>query len=145
MNKKFMLAALTLLITWLGAVAFALYTVHKRITGTGTIKTLGIEVYAEPECLTPVTNIDWGLLEPGQTAQKTVYVKNVGNAPVTLTMTTQEWSPSVASQYISVVWNLENAQLQPNNVMQAIFTLTVAVDIQDVTDFSFTIVLQGVG
>lgn len=145
MNKKFTLITLIWLTVWLIVVALALYSTHKRIAGTGKIKALGIEVYAEPECLTPVTSIDWGLMEPGQSAQKTVYVKNVGNTPITLTMTTQDWNPTIASQYISVTWNLIDAQLPPGDVIQADLALAVDANIQNVTDFSFTIVIQGEG
>jgi hypothetical protein len=73
-----------------------------------------------------------------------VYVKNVGNDPVTLSMNTSAWVPSNASSSISLVWNCTGYVLPLHNAFVACnLTLSVSSSTTGITDFSFNITIAG--
>ena len=78
---------------------------HYRIRNIGRIKAIGIEVYWDAQCTEKVTEIDWGLLGPGDLAGVTVYIKNIRNTPAILNVTTELWSPLNADLYLTFDWN----------------------------------------
>jgi len=117
----------------------------RTLSNAGKVKAVGVGVYSELACINPVTSIDWGTLEPGQKVNKTVYVKNSSNVPLTLSMTTQNWNPSNAPSYINCTWNSEGKSLDANQVTPAVLTLSVGNNITGITDFSFNIVIVGSG
>lgn len=104
-----------------------------------------VEVYYDSACTTVVSSIDWGVIEAGGSANTTVYVKNLGNTPVTLSLSTQNWSPPEASQYIEVDWDYDGRALDPNEVMPITIILTVSANATAITDFSFEIVITSQG
>jgi len=110
----------------------------------GNLKSVGVGVYWEQSCNSEVTSIDWGNLNPGDTVSVTVYVKNEGNVAVELNMTTDNWDPSSASTYLTLTWDRQGFVLNSGEVVQAIFTLWVSPNIQNVTTFSFDIIVTGV-
>jgi len=116
----------------------------QTIPSSGTVTTVNVGVYTNPTCTTNCTSISWGTISPGSTATYTVYVKNSGNAPVTLNMTTSDWSPSNANQYITLTWNRANYTLAAGASISATLTLTVSSSISSsITNFSFNIVITG--
>jgi len=110
----------------------------------GNLKSIGVSVYWEQSCTSEVTSINWGNLNPGDTVSVTVYIKNEGNVAVELSMTTDNWDPSSASTYLTLSWNRQGFVLDSGEVVQATFTLSVSPDVQDVTTFSFDIIVTGV-
>ena len=117
-----------------------------RTVGTsGTVKAINVEVYWDSECTQVVSDVDWGFCEPNSTVEKTVYVKNNGNAPMTLNMSYSGWSPAEAGDYISLTWNQEGTQIAADAVVQAILTLSISDTITGITEFSFNIVIEGTG
>jgi hypothetical protein len=127
------------------ALASALLMASQRITNNGNVdvKAVGVGVYWNSGCTNNVTSIDWGSLEPGEAVDRTVYVKNSGNVPLTLGMTTENWNPSSAADDISFMWNREAYVLPADGVIQAVLTLTISSDIQGTTSFSFDIIVTG--
>jgi len=110
---------------------------------TGRVVTIDVDVYWESACVNKVSSINWGELDPGESETVTVYVKNTGNVPMTLELSTDEWSPLAAEMYIDLQWDYSGGQIQPDGVVQVTFTLTVSGIIDGVTDFSFDIVITG--
>jgi uncharacterized repeat protein (TIGR01451 family) len=105
---------------------------------------INLGVYKDSACTQTATAIDWGTLAPGSTATYTLYVKNTGNARETLSLSTTDWSPSAAAQYITVTWNQNGASLNKNDVVQATLTLTVSLSIDSsITSFSNSIIITG--
>jgi hypothetical protein len=125
-----------------GVFGTSLLMANQRIPNAGNVKAVGVGVYWDSGCTENVTSIDWGFLEPGETTNVTVYVKNDGNIPVALFMKTDNWSPLLASENIALSWNRESYVLNPGSV-EAVLTLVVAEDIEGVTDFSFDITITG--
>lgn len=120
---------------------------QRKIQSRGTIhvKVLGIEVFWDPEYTSVVTEIDWGILEPSDTAIKTIYLKNMGNAAVALSMVAQNWTPVEAETFITVIWDIEGTILDVNATVMANITLSVLADISGISDFSVDIVITGGG
>ncbi len=148
-NKVVAVAALGLVAYTLSlcgiSTVMSLLEADKTITNAGTVKTVGVGAYWDPDCVNTATIIDWGTLEPGSNASVTVYIKNEGTAVATLSMYTSDWSPSNASDFIGLVWDYGGQSLNPDDVVEVAFTLTVSSSIQGITSFSFDIVIVGSG
>jgi len=124
--------------------AAGLLMAYQRVPNSGNVKTVGVGVYWDNACTNNVTSIDWGFLEPGATVNKTVYIKNEGNTPMVLNITTDNWNPASASENITLSWNREGYVLNTTApVVQAILTLSVPSNISGVTNFSFYIIITG--
>jgi hypothetical protein len=111
------------------------------IPGSGTIKTVGVAFYWDPACTESATAIGWGLIAPGASNSTTLYCLNVGSAPVTLIMVTQNWTPANAANYIQVPWDYANQTIEPgvSNALAINFTITVSASIvgTGITTFSY--------
>jgi hypothetical protein len=55
------------------------------------------------------------------------------------------WNPTEAENYLTVSCDRQGAILGADEVVQAIFQLSVSSTISGITDFSFNIVVEGVG
>ena len=100
-----------------------------------------IGVYEEAECITEVSSINWGDLEPGASKNVTVYVKNLGTSVTTLYLSTQNWSPSEAQNYLSIDWDYEGDPLDPDAVIPIQLILSVSTEITEIQTFSFEIII----
>ena len=113
---------------------------------TGTISAVNVGVYSNSACTTNCTSISWGTISPGSSTTYTVYVKNTGNVPVTLSMTTSGWNPTSADGPIALSWNRESTTLTAGQSISATLTLTISSSISSsITNFSFNIVITGTG
>ncbi|MGB9135185.1 MAG: hypothetical protein WCC63_06350 [Candidatus Bathyarchaeia archaeon] len=115
----------------------------KTINNEGNVNTIGVGVYSEATCINEVSTIDWGYVVPGSTKNVTVYVRNEGTIPMTLSMTVDNWVPAGASTYMVLSWNREGSQVDAQSVLQAVLTLSVSSSISDVSSFSFDITITG--
>jgi hypothetical protein len=125
--------------------AVGLLSVSQSLTSSGTISTANVSVFSDSACTIPLSSISWGMISPGASVSKTIYILNTGNIPLTLTMTTNGWSPSQASSSISLSWNRENSVLNAGQSIDATLTLVVASSISGITSFSVNIVIAGTG
>jgi len=141
--KNLGIVLLVILTTFSFFIAYGLLQSSYRVTNIGHIKTVGVTVYSNESCKTPVTEIEWGCLEPGQTENKTVYVKNEGTITVRLSHLTENWDPQFAKDYIFFSWDGENQTLNAGQVIQVTLTLSVDENISDVDTFSFDIIIMG--
>ncbi len=115
----------------------------QSIQSAGAITSVNVGVYSDSGCSQNCTAIDWGALAPGNSTTRTVYVKNTGNLPVTLSMTTANWVPTNANSYLTVTWNRGSTVLTPNQSVLATITLTASSSAGSLTSFSFNIVITG--
>lgn len=113
------------------------------ISTSGNVQTVGIEVYWEQNCTTEVTQIDWGILEPGSLENVTVYARNEGSLRINLTLTTENWQPIQAPQYLNLTWDYSNQVIEPGRIQKIVLTLSVAEEVPGTGDFSFLIVITG--
>jgi len=118
---------------------------NSRISNTGSLKAVGVGVYWDAALTNRVSSIDWGIMEPGSSVDKIVYIRNEGNTASSLSMTTSNWSPSNASNYITLKWNYGGQTLNVNEVVQVKFTLSILSSISGITNFSFDITITTSG
>ena len=116
----------------------------QSISSGGTITSMNVEIFNNIDCTQLCNNINWGTLTPGDSINQTIYIKNSGNKPITVFMTTENWSPINASTYLSLSWDKENTNLNPGQMTPASLTLTSESDIDSLTDFDFDIIITGV-
>jgi hypothetical protein len=109
------------------------------VPNTGSVKGAGVGIYWNSACTNRTSSISWGTLDPGSRKTVNVYVRNEGNTVVTLSKTTQNWSPSIASSYMALTWNYANQTLIVNQVFQMSLTLTVSSTVTGINNFSFDI------
>ena len=130
-------------VTWI-IVTYALmgsYVLHS----SGTIKGLGVGIYSDNGCTRTLTSIDWGMADPGSTKNVTIYVRNEGNTPITLSLSTANWNPSNAANYMPLSWNYNGQTIAVNQVVQITLSLSISSSIQGITAYSFDIVISAAG
>ena len=87
--------------------------------------------------------VEWGSIEAGSSVNKKAYIKNSGDQSVTLSLTTENWNPAGAADYITLSWNYDGSALGPGAVVEVTLTLTVDSAITGIEDFNFDIVIIG--
>ncbi|UCD25991.1 MAG: hypothetical protein JSV75_03510 [Candidatus Bathyarchaeota archaeon] len=115
----------------------------RTLSNAGAVRTIGVGVYWDNACTDVTSSIDWGTLEPGSNKNFTYYIRNEGNSPSTLSMYTSNWGPQNAPDYINLSWDYDGQSLNPNEVAQVTFTLSVSASIDGITNFRFDITIVG--
>ena len=140
--RSLVVVALALL-TSLGVSATALLLYQVRIPSTGIVASIDIGVYSDQACTNPLNSTNWGLVYPGESYGRVVYVKTLGNLNVTLAITTGDFEPSSASK-ILVTTDYGGQVLAPGQVLPLKITMTIPTDIEGMA-FSFDIRLTAQG
>ena len=140
---KFAVAALILSAIFLTGITVAALTASQNVPLSGTITAVNVELYTDSACTIPCTSLAVGTVSPGGTATQTLYVKNTGTVPETLSMTATNWNPANADSYLAVTWNRANHILNAGASVQAIITLTAAANTGTLTTFSCTVTITG--
>ena len=144
-------------------------TISVRIVSFGniaTIKGVNVGVYWDANCTLPVTEspgispggeaplgseppgIDWGLIEPGERKSVDVYVRNEGNSECVLEIMAVDWTPENAVNYIGLTSDYQGQLLgvtSEDSTLKVSLILVVSPYVQDVTVFSFQIVIEAIG
>ena len=115
----------------------------QTVPSNGTVTAVNVGVYSDSECTQNLTSISWGTLYPGNSTTRTIYVKNTGTLPVTLTMTSGSWVPTTANTVLTLTWNRQNTVLNAGQSTSATLTLAAASSTGSLTDFSFNITVTG--
>ncbi len=144
-TKKAPILGVILLTLVTGIGVSGLLSASKTLSSSGSIKAINVEVYSNQACTLLVSSMDWGTPEPGDVVTKIVYVKNTGNADMTLHLATSNWSPAAASNYLTVSWDQEGTTLSADEVATASITLTVSGSITGIDTFTFQTIIEGTG
>ena len=128
---------------FLTMVTAGVLTANQIVPAGGEITAIGVGVYTDSDCTNNCTNIDWGTLAPGNSTDRTIYVKNTGSIPVTLSMTATGWTPSDANTYLTLTWNQEGHSLDAGDSVAATLTLTASTSAGNLTSFNFNVVITG--
>ena len=115
----------------------------QTVPSTGTVTAVNVGVYSDSGCTLNLTAISWGTLSPGNVTTRTIYVKNSGTVPMTLSMRTESWVPTNANSSITLTWNRPNYRLNAGQSIDAILTLNVSSTTSGITNFSFNTVITG--
>jgi hypothetical protein len=134
-----MLLVVALLTTF--SVTFMFPITHvPNVSAVESVNSVG--VYWDEKCENRVYSLDWGTLSPGSTRKFSLYVRNESNESITLDLLTQNWSPLIAAQNISVSWDYHGHPISKNQVILTELALSVSPKINDVKSFSFDIVIE---
>jgi len=118
---------------------------NRSISSAGAVKTIGVGVYWNSDGTNMVTSIPWGILEPGSSTNRTCYIKNESNSASTLSMYTENWYPTNATDYLSLSWNYGGQLLNPDEIISVILTLSISDSVAGITNFSLGITITGSG
>jgi hypothetical protein len=127
------------------AVTLAVLNVTRAIPSSGMVVAVNVGVYCDSACTLNLTSIGWANVYPGSSVSRTIYMKNTGNAPVTLSLNTASWNPAIADGQITLALDRENVVLNAGQSTPATLTLNVSQGISGVTSFSMNIVITGSG
>lgn len=111
--------------------------------GSGKVSAVNVGIYLDSSCTVNCTSVNWGNINPGSAAEKTIYIKNSGTAAVTLQMSVINWNPRAARLLVTLSWNLNNYVLSAGKVVPAVLTLALVPNVGSLRDFSFVIVITG--
>lgn len=114
------------------------------IPSTASVKAVGVGIYWDIELAQPVTSINWGTIEPGENVNRSIYIQNVGNVPITIGLMTQNWNPPEAS-CITLAWNYTGQLINVNEAIPVTLTLSVPLEVTGFTNFSFDIIISAMG
>jgi len=117
----------------------------QRIPSSATVKAVGVGIYKDINFTVSVTKIDWGIVEAGESKNFSAYIVNRSNVPITLSMTTENWTPVNASNFITLTWNYDGSQITVDGYVFVTFVLRIDQAISGIDAFSFTIVVVGSG
>ena len=112
-----------------------------QLQGGGTIRTVCLKAFMDPDLTVEATTIDWGLMNPGDNSSVMLYLKSTSTVPVVLTFSTENWMPSSAQPFFTVIWDYDHQSLNPNQVIPITFTLHVSENVTGVTTFRFDLII----
>jgi hypothetical protein len=121
----------------------SIYQASSTISSVGTFKAIGIGVYWDSTFKRSVNTVEWGSLEPGAQKSFTVYVCNEGAVPLTLSISTSNWNPPTAPNYLSLTWSYNGQKINAGKSVAVTLTLTVSRSIIGINDFRFDITAVG--
>jgi hypothetical protein len=122
-----------------------LLTTTQTLPSSGSISAVsavGVTIYSDAGLTTPLSSITWGSINPGGQTTTTVYVKNTGNIPETLSMAASGWNPANSNTYLTCTWNPASSTIAAGASTSATITLTASGGAA-ITAFSFNIVITG--
>jgi hypothetical protein len=135
--------ALTITALALTLTTAAILSASQNIPLSGTINAVNLGVYSDSACTQTITTLTAATLNPGANTTQTIYIKNTGNVPETLTMTTNNWTPTGANTSLTLTWNRQNTIIAAGTSIQATLTLTAATNTGTITNFSCDVTLTG--
>jgi hypothetical protein len=114
------------------------------VSNPGKLGAVNLGLYWDNACTNTTSAVDWGLLSPEAASNVTFYVRNEGSSAVKLNLTTRNWNPANACEYITLTWNREGQVFEPQSVVIATLTLSVSANISGITNFSFDTIVTAV-
>lgn len=147
-SKFFVGAIISIAITGLALTVLtsALLSSTQNVQYNGTVSAVNVGVYSNSDCTITCSQINAETIAPGSSYTNTLYIKNTGNVPVSLSMTPSGWNPTTANGPITITWNRDNYQLAAGASVSARLTLSVSSSIStSITQFSFNIAITGTG
>ena len=126
---------------------------HLNFPSLGTIKTIGVEAYWDPNRENKTETIDWGTIWPGSSKNVTFYIRSVSNFEATLNLNATNWNPANISDYMNLSWDYNGTTIRPSEIIQVTLTLSASPSnsfiqyliANDVKNFNFDIVIAASG
>jgi hypothetical protein len=112
-----------------------------NVSAIETVGTFG--VYWNSNCTSRVTSINWGNMTPGQEKTTLFYIRNEASSPMFLAGIDKNWNPTTAQSYIHFTFDSDDQKIQAGQTKKVTCTLTVSVEITNISNYSFDILLLG--
>ena len=90
----------------------------------GTIKTIHVETYWDPNGENKRETLSWDEIETGKSVNTTLYIKSVSNSIVTLNLNLTDWNPEAISDYITISCDYNGTHLNPGEIIPVTMTLS---------------------
>ena len=142
MNAKLAVSAFAMAGIIVTLVTAAALSNSTTVPLSGTANAVNVEVYSDSARTQPVTSINVGNVNPGSTVTQTIYIKNSGTKPVTLSMVADDWNPTAATSYLTLAWNRQDYVLDVGDSVSATLTLSATSDIE-ITAFRCNVTFIG--
>lgn len=135
--------AVAIALIFLIIVGFVIAIVTTQVIFDATVQNQGTKTAYVGEGITAAPmSLDWGNLQEGEVATKTLTIENLSPYPVTLSMSTQNLAPTGVID--SITWNITNYVLPSSASVVAEVTLTVSPDpAETATPFTFDLIVNG--
>ena len=140
-SKAFLALFLIPLLVVAAPFTYGLLSAQRTVGASGIVASVSLDVFADPAGDTPLTQVEWGVLQPGDTVTQMLYISNTGNQATIVQLDTANWNPSAASQYLTLSWDYDQEAIQPDAMLLVTLSLALTPDVHDIQDFSFDIVL----
>jgi hypothetical protein len=127
------------------ATTLGLLSVSQEVSFDGTITTLNVGLFLDQDSTQNCTSLSWGGVYAGESVSKTIYVKNTGDLPLTLSMSITDWNPKSANGPLSMTWNRENYVLDPEEVIDVALILTISENVEQLSTFGYNMLIIGTG
>ena len=102
-----------------------------------------IDIFSDGACTQPCSSVTWGVIEAGSAVNRIIYVRNSGDEGVTLSLLSDNWSPSGVENYLQLSWTYDGNSLASGVVLEVTLTLAVSSSATGVDSFSFDIIITG--
>jgi len=128
----------------LGSIVFGVYAYTQ--TGTvvpndGNTVESTLALYWLANQTSPVTLVDWGVISQGQTKNQTIYVHNNLTVSVALNISTFDWNPANATDYLQFWTDYDQTAFAVDEVRPLTLFLNASLSAPPV-EFSFNIRIQ---
>ena len=120
---------------------FSFTSIERHVDSTGSVETINVGVYWDGECSSNVSFIDWGEIGPGSVKDVSLFIRNEGTIAERLFLSTDYWSPSNASEFMTLTWDYNGQTIDPFEIVLVTLTLQVSSEVAEISSFSFDIII----
>ena len=113
----------------------------KELPNNDAVSDTSIEMYWNQKCTTRVSSIEWDSLKPGASKTVTLFIKNKGKSPVTLSYYVANYNPSEVANWLTLNWDYTGQIITFKEVIQVVFELCASENAETIETFSFDIVI----
>jgi len=143
MIKPFMVIAIVIVLVMFASEVILGQLSSLRLIGSrGRVKVVGVGVYWDSNCSSPVYSVDWGSVEANSVKNITVFIRNEGNEPSNLFLNTTNWDPPSASDFIKLGWDYNGNVISPQQRIRVTLMLSIAPIIEGIKEFAFDIIIS---
>jgi hypothetical protein len=135
-HRKKLLSVICLLTIVVFGAVIATIGSSKTFVYASSVSGFGAGIYWDQACTNKTIALNWGTIEPGSNNTLTIYIRNEGNSPASLSLETSNWTPSTSIDYMSLNWNYSGQVLSADQVISLVLTLTVSPTIIGINNFS---------
>jgi hypothetical protein len=117
----------------------------KQIPASDSITSVGVCVCSDSQGQISLSSINWGNAASGGSVTTAIFVKNSGNTPITLYLSSANWTPSGMGSSLTLTWDYNNATIQPGSLMKVNLTLAASQNAPQGQSFAVNIIITATG